>query len=147
VEGGYEIVDYLDYNPSREAVTSERLKARARMNKLRSSGEQSPNGGGTAEEQRGAFGFPDKTRQEPEKDIVKGIALKGTPEWFASQLRDANEQTTLVLQRISERLPEAAFHSALESLRARRQRPPALESESRYFVAALKTMEREGQYA
>jgi hypothetical protein len=152
VDGGYQVIDYLDYNPSRLAVQVERAKAKARMSRRRS-GEQSEN----EERKNGAvppaFAFPDKTRQEPEgegdiaSDASKPFALKGTPEWFASQLRDSNEQTALVLQRINERLPEAAFHSALESLRIRRQRPPALESETRYFVATLKTMLEEGQYA
>jgi hypothetical protein len=151
VDGGYAIVDYLDYNPSKMAVQVERAKAKARMSRKRS-GEQTTNEGGNNGDVPPAFDFPDKTRQEPvaEEEIVSGaskpFALKGTPEWFASQLRDSNEQTALVLQRINERLPEAAFHSALESLRARRQRRPALESEARYFVATLKTMLEEGQY-
>lgn len=36
VEGGHEIHDYLEYNPSREQVEAERKAARERMNRLRS---------------------------------------------------------------------------------------------------------------
>jgi hypothetical protein len=35
-EGGYQIHDYLDYNPSRDAVLAERESAKVRMNKARS---------------------------------------------------------------------------------------------------------------
>lgn len=43
VEDGYRLHDYLDYNPSREQVEKERVEARARMNKVRSSPELPPN--------------------------------------------------------------------------------------------------------
>lgn len=48
VDGGYHMVDYLQYNPTREQVLAERGKAKARMDKLRGrsgvgSGEQTAN--------------------------------------------------------------------------------------------------------
>lgn len=41
-EDGYQIHHYLEYNPSRKDVETERAEARVRMNRTRSSGELNP---------------------------------------------------------------------------------------------------------
>jgi hypothetical protein len=41
-DGGYQIHDYLDWNPSREWVLEEREKAKVRMNRIRTSSARSP---------------------------------------------------------------------------------------------------------
>lgn len=43
VKGGYQIHDYLDYNPSREVVLGRRETARVRMNSARTSREPDAN--------------------------------------------------------------------------------------------------------
>lgn len=64
-----------------------------------------------------------------------------------ARLRDADEGTVNVLVRLRERgLPQGAFLAALESLDERRKRKPALRSDVRYVVGALKTMLAEGHY-
>lgn len=69
---------------------------------------------------------------------------------IAAGLRGSDTRTASVLATFQQRgLPEAAFHTALESLQMRRSRTdvPPLVSEVRYVVAALKKMEGERQYA
>jgi hypothetical protein len=68
---------------------------------------------------------------------------------ISERLKDSDKNTPAVLSTFLRRgLPEAAFHNALDALRERKEREgPALTSEVRYFVATLKRMEEEGQYA
>lgn len=66
----------------------------------------------------------------------------------AAELEDGNAKTIENVLAISRLLPEAALHTALESLALRRRRPgPPLRSEAGYFVATLKRMRDERQYA
>jgi hypothetical protein len=70
-------------------------------------------------------------------------------ERLLTEIRDANNRTRRVLHEFEQRLPDAAFATALESLQQRRRRTDRgpLTSEARYVVATLTQMEREGQYA
>lgn len=50
VEGGYQIHDYLDYNPSKDAVLSERAKVKGRVDKWRNGHRNAvTNGGGNGD--------------------------------------------------------------------------------------------------
>lgn len=62
-------------------------------------------------------------------------------------LADRDDRTASVIRAFSRGLPEAALHTAVESLTARREKPGRpLVSEARYFVQTLKRMAEEGQY-
>lgn len=63
------------------------------------------------------------------------------------QLRGSDDRTPYILMTAARGLPEAAIHTALESLEQRRRRRPRLQSEARYLAAALTTMRTERQYA
>lgn len=65
---------------------------------------------------------------------------------IARELAGASDRTPLALATAARGLPEAAIHTALESLGRRRRRRPPLESEARYVVGALTKMREEGQY-
>lgn len=65
---------------------------------------------------------------------------------IARTLQGADDSTPIRLATAARGLPEAAIHTALESLEQRRRKPPRLESEARYMVATLTTMKRERQY-
>ena len=142
--GGYLIVDFLDYNPSREEISEMRAKTRERVTRYR---------------RRVSNALV--TQQDPVKDVkdlkppLSVTSLVGVENDFdipreisdyANQLRDANDSTEAVLADFRRRLPEAAFHSAMEALRERRERKPALVSETRYFVRLLKNMVLDGRY-
>ena len=68
---------------------------------------------------------------------------------LVEHLPGADEGTVGVVEALRARggLPAAAFYLARECLASRRERPPRLRNEAGYFVAALKTMQREGRYA
>ncbi len=66
VDGGYQIHDYLDYNPSRERVLSDRAAARERSAKAAErSAEVRANSRGSSGEVRGNFGAPDPAPARP----------------------------------------------------------------------------------
>lgn len=65
----------------------------------------------------------------------------------AASLADADERTPAVISAVARGLPQAALHTALESLELRRRTQPPLVSEARYFVATLQRMREERQYA
>lgn len=65
---------------------------------------------------------------------------------IARRLQGADDTTPIRLATAARGLPEAAIHTALESLEERRRRKPKLESEARYVTATLTTMKRERQY-
>lgn len=83
---------------------------------------------------------------------ASGLSINRTPEnplieRLLREIRDADTRTAAALYTLEQRLPEAAFAAALESLQHRRTRNGRrLVSEARYVVAALTTMEREGTY-
>lgn len=149
--GHIRITDFLDYNPSREEVSQKRADARERVTRYR---------------KRKSNALPTRPiGPDPTRPVVKdqdGLALDVGNELvsnvlgdvdvtkeisdYARELRDANEATEAVLTDLRRRLPEAAFHSAMEALRERRERQPALVSETRYFVASLRQMIRDGRY-
>lgn len=140
VDGGYEIADFLDYNPPRAEIEEKRRLQRERQTRHRAR----TNGDVT----RDVIG-PDPTRTRPvlptvDEEISNGSLDVGR---FVEELDDADAETEAVLAAYSKRLPEAAFHTALESLNGRRARQPVLVSETRYFVATLNSMIREEQYA
>jgi hypothetical protein len=58
VTGGYQLHDWLDYNPPRTKVLKDRQDAKDRMNKLRSSSEVQPNDERTTDEHSPKFGDP-----------------------------------------------------------------------------------------
>jgi hypothetical protein len=146
---GYLIVDFLDYNPSREQIRQNRERQADRVTRYR-------------ERHRNALRTPsigpDPTRpvlkpNTPLRDDLNlGVELKDLDlprevSEYARALQDGNRDVENVLIALRRDLPEAAFHAAMESLKERRTRKPALVSEARYFVATLKTMLREGRYA
>lgn len=143
-EGGFLIVDYLDYNPARSEVEKKRRATNARVTRYRDRGNASETENGT---RSNADPVPDPYPLLPsiEGDISKGSGFDVGR--FVEELSDADGETESVLRALKRDLPEAAFHTALESLRRRRQEKPPLVSEKRYFVAALASMKREGQYA
>lgn len=142
VDGGFEIADFLDYNPTKAEVQEKRRVTRERVTRYRSRTNGSSNGA------------PDPTRPVPglrmpsvDEEIHKGNGVDVG--WFMAYLGDATEGTQGTLEDYRRRLPEAAFHRALEALKERKaatDKEP-LVSETRYFVAALKSMVTERQYA
>lgn len=69
---------------------------------------------------------------------------RGTPRWFASQLRGSDQRTAAAIQSVQRQygLPEAALHAALELVRERRP-----DSEPGYFIRCLQGFGKEGRYA
>jgi hypothetical protein len=65
---------------------------------------------------------------------------------LASTLHGADARTPVALAAAARGLPEAAIHTALESLEKRRRKRPQLQSEARYMVGTLTRMREEGQY-
>lgn len=62
-------------------------------------------------------------------------------EHWANNLNDRDAGTAMVLAHIGRTLPDSAFATALESLKARRNKPGApLNSETRYYIATLKRL-------
>jgi hypothetical protein len=76
VEGGYQIHDYLDYQPSRAQIVGERDAARERM-RARRSGNVRPNKERTEEGVRPNFGNPNPT--QPKKNPKRSAPPKGSP--------------------------------------------------------------------
>lgn len=135
---GYRIVDFLDYNPSAEELRQKRHAANARQTRYR--------------ERNNALVTqtigPDPTHIGPEALLKDAFALDVDREIeeYVAQLADATDATPYTVREYRKKLPEAAFRAALESLAARRKRKPKLDSETRYFIASLQTMLREGAY-
>jgi hypothetical protein len=149
-DGGWQVHDFHDYQPTKESVLAERAaaKERKRKSRARARGESQRDANGThTRVTPPAVPVPVPVPVLPSIDdkISKGNALDVGP--FVKALKDADKNTPAVLSVLSRELPEAAFHTALESLVRRRAEQPPLVSETRYFVAALSSMKREGQYA
>jgi hypothetical protein len=137
--GGYLIVDFLDYNPSRLQIQENRLKTRERVTRFRGKRNAVGNGGETGPIDVGPVLGPGNTTDallDFQKEVYE----------YAENLKDRNEQTVSVLAALRASLPEGAFRTAMEALAERRKRTPPLVSESRYFVATLQSMIREGRY-
>lgn len=148
--GSFWIHDFLHYNPSSASLRARREEAAQRMRKVRANSER------TSPELDPKFEKgspnPDPTRTRiPEPvlpSIEEGIAVDvDSIGEFVAELKDSDEKTEGILKAMRCELPEGAFRSALESLQRRRGEDPPLVSETRYFVATLASMKREGQYA
>ena len=149
---GYWIVDFLDYNISRQEMSQKRAEARERVTRYRANErnalhpEQDPTRIGPDKDKGKGKGNAVANQETVRVDIPQRLDLKSEVSEYAHQLRDATDSTWATLLAYRQQLPEAAFRTALESLNERRTRKPPLLSETRYFVAALKSMAREGQY-
>jgi hypothetical protein len=142
---GYRIVDFLDYNASREEISRNRKMQNDRVTRYR-------------DRRRNALVTPSigpdplkDPLRAPLKDVLAldvdlSLDLPREVSDYVAELRDRNEQTEPVLIALRRELPEAAFRNAMESLKNRRKQKPPLVSETRYFVAALKAMQRDGRY-
>jgi len=93
---------------------------------------------------------PDKTELRSEdKELETDGSAKKSPvdnhvvDKLAGEIKDANDITVSILHNLEQTLPDAAFATALESLRKRRTKKPVLGSEARYVVASLKKMQDE----
>lgn len=148
VDGGYEIVGFLDYNPSRADVEEKRRLERERQTRYRAR----TNGDVTRDKTGDVNGprpepIPRPEMRSVDEEINNGHGLDVAP--FLAELKDCDEKTPSILRALGSQLPEAAFHTALESLKERRARGDRepLRSETAYFISALASMKREGQYA
>jgi hypothetical protein len=94
------------------------------------------------------------TDRETERASTAGAALPGTrhpedPEnhhlvlELLTEIRDADTRTAAALRSYEHRLPEHAFARALESLRHRRGNGRPLQSEARYVIGTLRTIDHE----
>ena len=72
VSGGYQLHDWLDYNPPRSKVLADRKAAKDRMNKNRSSDDVQANGARTKDAVPAQFGGPVPSRPVPE-DVFQYI--------------------------------------------------------------------------
>lgn len=165
---GYLIHDYADYQRTRAELERKREQTRERARRHRStrgnaavtrdrSVTAAPVPRARADGQQTARAFVVETAVQVDARAVElsGVntgraAVAPELERLAGRISDADERTPFVLAKLQrEGLPEAAFGLALEALEQRRGRTdkPPLSSEVRYFVAALKTMQREGTYA
>ena len=143
---GYQIVDFLDYNASAAQIREKREAARERVTRYR-------------QRTNALVTRPIGPEPEPEPVVkdLDGLALNVSNVLgdfdisrevsdYARELRDGNDSTEAVLTDFRRKLPEAAFRTAMEALRERRERKPALVSETRYFVRLLKNMVLDGRY-
>lgn len=159
--GGWVIHDYHEFQPSKAEVLELRkqraeagkkggeasAKARAKAGAV-TNAQARATANGQAKSKPDSVPVPDAVPFPVLPSIdeeLKGNALDVGP--FIDELKDIDEGTERVIRGIGKELPEAAFHTALESLRDRRQRKPELDSETRYFIGTLASMKREGQYA
>lgn len=140
-DGGYRISDFLDYNPSRERVLENRRVTKDRVTRYRTR----TNAGRNALPEPDPYPTPELHSVEEEIYNGNGVDVGE----YVDALADSDEKTPGILKALRKELPEAAFRNALEALELRRGATDAqpLVSETRYFVATLASMKREGQYA
>lgn len=145
-EHGWYIADYLDYNQSREQIRRRRKNVTQRVTRYRGKRNAVSNALVTGPIDKDK----DKDALTRKSALVQSvnfdIDLPREVSEYARELRDATDKTTEALLDLRRRLPEAAFHSAMEALNERRQRKPPLTSETRYFLGTLRTMVRERRY-
>lgn len=138
-DGGYRINDFLDYNPSRDAVLDKRRVTKERVTRYRTRS----NGASNAAPEPDPYPYPNLPSVDEEINNSNGVDVGE----YVDALADSDEKTPAILKALRSQLPEAAFRNALEALEIRRGGDPPLVSETRYFVATLASMKREGQYA
>jgi hypothetical protein len=153
---GYEIHDWLAFNPSREQVEQEaedgerrrsRWRERKRRSRVMSRGTVTRD---TVFNRTAVQSVSSNTATATEHSALP-FSKNGRMDWssIAACLADADPKTPAVIQAVRRKhqLPDAALHSAIEALEQRRRREPPLVSEARYFVATLNGIGENGQYA
>lgn len=129
VGGGYDVKDYLEYNPSAETVKAEQAKARERMQDLRKrrsgseerSGEHSDERAGEVRLPRPVQSPEEDQKHRPVEDKSSGnletLAYAHALRLFAA-IRDdhKDDHTRQVVLSYSHKLPPAAFERVREEL-------------------------------
>jgi hypothetical protein len=174
-DGGIDVHDFLDYQPSREEVALKRQVNADRQRRFRErrrdpeTGEfRSDRHGATKDVSHAASNAsrngvshttparPDPSRPDLDlEDLVQESALDRAPsekrravDALLADVEDRTETTEGYVWRFAEKLPAAAFRSAREALNERRsndQRGP-LTSEAKYVVSLLADWARDGRY-
>jgi hypothetical protein len=152
VTGGWEVHDFHDYQPTREAVLAERAAARERMqelrkNRKRSSKDVRANIGGTSPRSSvSPVPVPDPVPNGLEKDSLEGVGVDVHKELLVTRLLarlgDIDGKALADIRKLSEQLPPSALVKVHESLETRH-----LDNPVGYALNALRSELREAAVA
>jgi hypothetical protein len=153
IPGGWEVHDFHDYQPTKEAVLAERAAARERMQELRknrkiSSKDVQANMEGTSPRSSvSPVPVPDPVpKQSLERDSLEGVGVDVHKELLVTRLLarlgDIDGKALADIRKLSEQLPPSALVKVQESLETRR-----LDNPVGYALNALRSELREAAVA